>query len=577
MQEVSNFFSTFFIPIMIFGIFIGLAVAVWVVSTRYKKIPPGMIGVFYGRKYKYKDSQGNMKERGYYVSASGGRILFPIVESFQLLPATPFQIEIVEDKIPNKENVPINIKGIATFQIGSSEDELASAAQSFMGKDEKQRNDLLRNILLGHLRSIVGTLSMSALLRERDEFNKRVVTESTDEFKRFGVNVSLVIQNVEDAEGFIEALGKQAVAEVKRDAEVKVAEAKKDQDIKVSDAQRESKIKIAENDALVAEAEKDRDIKKAQYKVQADKELAISNNALAIATVEQDKKLKVEQAGRDKAEKTAQIEVQQEEEKRIKAELQATVIQPAEAEKQRIKIEAEGKKDQAIVDADAKAQVAETEADGKAKATEKEGEANKKKLMAEGEGEGEKIKRIKEGEAAGEEALLLARAKGNAAEIKEKLLGEAEGTLKMAEALQKLDQTGKLITILEKLPVIIKVAGESGSQVMEAIFKSVAMPLGNIDSLHIMDMGGSGKGVDAVGNIVPTLVAKVFASLMGNGFDVSEILKKVGIDASAFKSVLKPVTSTSINTAEKIEENIQIKTSQVTEKNKKANTEDENN
>ncbi len=159
----------------------------------------------------------------------------------------------------------------------------------------------MRNILIGLLRSIIGKLDIDELLRQRDTFNRRVIEESTEELKRLGIQViTLVIQEVNDAHGYIDALGQKTVAEAKRDATIKVAEATRDQEIRVaqalaetqkktSDAQKEASVVVAGNAVAVAEAERDRDVKRAQFKVVADTETAKSNQAMAIATAEQEK------------------------------------------------------------------------------------------------------------------------------------------------------------------------------------------------------------------------------------------------------------------------------------------------
>ena len=118
------------------------------------------------------------------------------------------------------------------------------------------------------------------------------------------------------------------------------------------------------------------------------------------------------------------------------------------------------------------------------------------------------------------------------------LLAEAEGTAKLADALAKMTDAAKLILILDRLPKLIELTGEAGEKIARATFSSVAAPLGNIDSIHIVDMGGGGKGVDQLASIVPSTVFKTIASLKASGIDLNEIAKKAGIDISSINKMV---------------------------------------
>ncbi len=209
MNSIMEFFSGTFVPIMILLVGVGILMGFYVVSRRYKKIPPGKVGIFYGRKSKIKGADGQMIEKGYRVVASGGGIVMPFVENFQEIDTSAFQIEINEDGIPNKDNVPINVQGIATCKISTTPEDILNAAENFLNKSVVDIHAVVKNILQGHLRSIIGNLDINELLRQRDEFNKKVIVESTDELRRLGVQIiNLVIKDVNDSEGYIRPLSK---------------------------------------------------------------------------------------------------------------------------------------------------------------------------------------------------------------------------------------------------------------------------------------------------------------------------------------------------------------------------------
>lgn len=547
LAQLSGAVRAVLIPAMIVLAAVAFIIVVRVIASRYKKIPPNAVGIFYGRKYKYVDpTDGKQKVRGFRIVAGGGSLLLPVVEELQLLSTAAFQTRIEEAFIPNKDNVKISVKGVATCKISSAPEDLHNAAMAFLGKTNEEIEGFVNNILIGHLRSIIGKLDIDEILRQRDTFNRRVIEESTEELKRLGIQIiTLVITDVSDEHGYIDALGMKTVAEAKRDAQIKVAEAQRDQEIKVaeahaetqkktSDAQRQAAVVVANNAVAVAEAERDRDVKKAQFKVVADTETAKANQALAIANAEQERILKVKQAERDAAEREAQIRVQEKEAARKQQELNATVVQVAEAERKRAIIEAEAAKSVAVLRAEAEREAAVRKADG-----------DKQAKVLLGEGEAARIRATLVAQAEGEAALkrqaLLAEAEGQAAMKGKVLLAEAEGTAKLAEALAKMTDAAKLIMILDRLPRLIELGGEAGEKIARATFSGIAAPLGNIDSIHIVDVGGGGRGLDQLATLVPSTVFKTLASLKASGIDLNELAKKAGIDISAISNMLGPV------------------------------------
>ncbi len=536
--SLTGFFGKFFLPAMILMIAIAFVVVVRVMASRYKKIPPNEVGIFYGRRYRFVDSNGKTHDRGFRVVAGGGSLLWPIVEHFQPMSTAVSQVEIDEHDIPNKDNVKISAKGVATFKIETTEESLHNAAAAFLGKGDEELARIVRNILQGHLRSIIGKLNINEILRDRDAFNKKVVEESTEELKRLGIQIiTLVIQEVTDEYGYIDALGKQSVAEAIRDANIKTAQAEAETKKQVSNATREADIQVAGNAIQVAQAERDRDVKKAQFKTMADTERAKAEQAFGIAMAEQEKTLKVRQAERDAAEKEAQIEVQAKEAARKEQELEATVVKIAQANRAKQVIEAEAAKQVAVTNAEAAREAAIRRAEGErqARVYEGEGEASKTKavMLAQAEGEAAKTKQA-----------LVAEAEGEAAKKGMVLKAEAEGTKQLAEALARMTADAKMILILDRLPMLLDRGGDAMSKVAASIFSSVAAPLGQIDEVRIIDIGGNGKGLDQFGTIVPNTVFKFLSALKVQGIDVKPLLSRLGVNLDELEQMLtsKPAT-----------------------------------
>lgn len=513
--SVGSLVGDWIIPITIVFLVIAFFVTIKIMASRYIKIGPTEAGIFYGAG-------------GYRVVTGGGKILWPIVQNVQIMSTAATQVKIDEKDIPNKDNVKISAKGVATFKIEAVDTALNAAAAAFLGKSNSEIAVIVTNILQGHLRSIIGKLDINEILRDRDAFNRKVVDESTSELNLLGIKImNMVITEVTDEYGYIDALGKKAVAEAIRDAEIKSAQAHAETQKQVSDAQREASITVAQNAVKVAEAEKNRNVQVASFKVTSDTEKAKADKALEIATAAQEKILKVAQAQRDAAEKEAQIEISLKEAERKEAELVASVVKLAEAEKKKTVIAAEAAKQQQILEAEAAKEVQVRMA-----------EADQKSKVLEGEGEASRARAIGEGQAAATEATLTAKAKGEAAQKGLVLKAEAEGTQKLAEALAKMTDSAKLILILDRLPVLIDKGGDAGAKIAKEIFTGCAAPLAGINDLRIVDFGGNGDSVKNIGTLVPSVVAEIVSKLKATGVDVTDIASKCGIDISKLSSIL---------------------------------------
>lgn len=502
-----------FVPFIVILMAIGFLLTVRFAASRYRKVQPGRVGIFFGRDFKWKDGSTH----GHLLLSSGGRVQRPIIESYIEIPTTAFQVTIDERDIPNKDNVRVTVKGVATCKVSDDAVGLNNAVASILPMLTSEAgpkggtanlNEFVLNILKGHLRSIIGKLDIDGLLRQRDQFNQQMISESKQELQGLGIDLrNLVIQDINDTLGYIEALGKQTVAKAKAQA-----------DIDVSNAEKNSATTIAANQASVAEAERDRDVKKAQFKAAADTERAKAEMAFGIAQAAQEQTLQVAQAERDAAAKEAQIKVQQKEGERKAAELHATVVATASADKEKSIIAAEAAKQTSILAAEAEAAVALTTA-----------EANKKAAIAKGEGE-----------AGAAELVLVANAKGNAAATREALVAQAEGTSQLAKAFAEMNEAGKLIIILDRLPNLLNIGGDAAAKIMTAIFQSVAAPLGQIDNISIVDMGGGdgNNGLKKMSSIVPQTVFEFIAQAKAHGLDFSALMTKIGVDPAKLLAML---------------------------------------
>lgn len=564
------------VPALIIGTAVALIFIAKAMTKRYMRIPPNVIGVIFGKKRKVTGAGGETMEVGFKLVNGGSVFVMPIFESYAEMSTQVFQIDIAENDVPSRKNVGVTVASVATCSVSPIGEEQVNAVKNFLN-NEAEMKEMIGKILRGHLRSIVGGLEIEELLRERTKFNTMVINECSGELSRLGIKIhTFVINDVKDKEGYIEALGKQAVAVAKRDAVIATAEAERESNVKSSDAARTAAEAIATNDALIKEAEKNRDVQVAQFRLETATKQAEADMAGEIAKTMQQKKLVVLQAERDQADAEAQVKVQEMEAQRKKKELEATTIVTAEATARAGVITAEGQRNAQAVQAEARQKVAELDAqtarlsaEGKKNAAVLEGEGEGRKLQtiaeaqavattktktAEAEGERQKllatadgIKATKLAEAEGVEKLLLAQAQGKL----RALLAEAEGADKMAEAMTKLSEQGKLILVLDRLPHLLEVGGVAAEKVAIAIFANVAKSMEKMGPITITDLGGGGtakEGIAAVGDMIPSLVAGFFAKAKLLGVDLSPFYKLLRMDPAELAKMVGPIAARASDT-----------------------------
>jgi flotillin len=323
-----------------------------------------------------------------------------------------------------------------------------------------------------------------------------------------GVDV-LTIQEISDEEEYLNALGRRRTAEVKRDAIIGEAEAQRDSKIKSAVALQEGERAKFQADATIAGAERDFQIKQAQYQAEVETEKAKAAQAGPLAQARAKQAVVAEEVKIEKTKTQELIGVQEQEIQRKQRELEATVIKPAEAERQA-----------AIVRAEAAKQAAVLEAEGRRTALIALAQAEQEKLRQEGIGRASALEAEGKAEAAKIEAIGLAKAKA----IEAQGLAEAAAIRQKAEAWKQFNEAAQLQTVLERLPAIL----ESSS----GIFSAVAAPLGNIDKVVVIDQGNGAAGSSGIGRLAqtgPSVVFGLLQQLQALGLDVPSVLQQLGV------------------------------------------------
>jgi flotillin len=450
----------------------------------------------------------------------GADMVIPLFHTWNTLSLEVMTLDVTTPEVCTSQGVPIAVDGVAQIKIKKDEASLQAAAERFLGMEPPAIAKIALETVQGHLRAILGTLTVENIYMSRDQFAQKVQEISAGDLANMGLGIdSFTIRDIRDKHGYLEALGKPRIAEVKRAAAVAEAVATKEASIAAADAERETRERQAEAQRLAQEAEAKRDAAVAE--AQADRMRrqqeaeAAARRASEIASFQAQQAIAEEQAtaNQKKAEaemaydlqkKTMEIQVQEQEIKRKEKELDATIRRQADAKRYEI----------------------ETLASAERQRIETAAEAERARLATVAEGE----------KARGLAAAEVTQAQGLAAAEAERARGLAEAQIRQAQGLAEAEarkaQGLAEALAMEKKAEAWRKYGEAAvlqivAPILPEIAKAVAEPLSKIDRITLVNTGsgGNGSGGDGVSRITGE-VAKVIAqvppvleSLTGMKFD----------------------------------------------------------
>ncbi len=247
-----------------------------------------------------------------------------------------------------KQGVAVTVEAVAQIKVRSDQESILTSAEQFLTKTPPQREGLIRLVMEGHLRGIIGQLTVEQIVKEPEMVADRMRSTCADDMSKMGLEVvSFTIKEVRDKNDYITNMGRPDMARIKRDADVAAAEAERDTAIRRANALRESAIAKAQADqerviaetaslAKQAEAQRDLDIQKAQFTEQSRKQEATADKSYELQTNVMQQRVMAEQVKIQQMEKEQQIKVQDAEILRHEKELISTVLKGAEIERQRI-------------------------------------------------------------------------------------------------------------------------------------------------------------------------------------------------------------------------------------------------
>src|ERR1700726_2130899 len=238
--------------------------------------------------------------RGTRIVQGSGTIIFPMVESCRELSLELMSFDVApQQDLYTVQGVAVTVEAVAQIKVKSDDESIRTAAEQFLTKTDQEREGLIRLVMEGHLRGIIGQLTVEEIVKQPEMVGDRMRSTCADDMNKMGLEViSFTIKEVRDKNEYISNMGRPDVARIKRDADVATAEADRDTAIKRALAQRESAVTRAQADqervlaetlslAKQAEAQRDLEVKKAQFlevtkrqQAQADKAYDIQTNIM---------------------------------------------------------------------------------------------------------------------------------------------------------------------------------------------------------------------------------------------------------------------------------------------------------
>jgi flotillin len=439
------------------------------------------------------------------------------------------------------------MKAMATCKIGKEEGLLRRAAENFGRSTAAEIQDKVRNVLEGHLRVVVGQISMDTILSERDQFNAKIQSEAATELQSLGVEVTILnILEVSDDNGVIAALGKPMIARIKAEAAIQEAEQTRRQTIDTTNAEREGATTRAQNEAAIAQAQRDKAMKTSEYDAQVSRQVAITAQAGPLSEAEARKKVVEAEVAVQVTRTEAEIGLQDAVRRKNEAELQATLITQANAERERVVIIAQGEANARTTRAAAEKEALQLEGIGQSEKAKSIGLSQAEVTRRTGLAQAEVSRETGLADAAAKQALVLAQAEGTRAEalaraagIEAELAAQASGRKQMVEAYAGMDDEQRKLflttVLLDRLPEIIVALGGAGEQIMKPIAETVTASLGQIDQMTVYDSGahnGDGGAIKRVMTVGPEVLFQSIQQLKALGLEPAfrAILAKAGVD-----------------------------------------------
>ncbi|HLQ62512.1 MAG TPA: SPFH domain-containing protein [Candidatus Acidoferrales bacterium] len=351
-------------PLLTVALVVILILLIAFVATRYRVANANEALVVSGaRGASVRDERGQelraSGDKGIKVVVGGGTFVMPLLNRVGRLKLTARQINVQLTDAVTSQGIKVQVQGVATFKIGRDVESLRNAAERFLDTPDQQVDSIVKNVLEGSLRSILGTLTIEELIRDRQKLLQQVQDAARGDLATSGLLIDAFnIQSFSDESNYVDLLGQQNLATVERDA--RMAKATADQQAAVREAEAQQ-IKI--------NAQRDVQLKQADVLTQVAAAQARADQAGPLAQAEATQEVVRRQT------ELAQLEADRKEK-----ELLSVTVKPAAADAQAAIERAEGQKRATIAAAEAQAEQVRLQGGAEAMVVLTKGEAEAKAL-----------------------------------------------------------------------------------------------------------------------------------------------------------------------------------------------------
>lgn len=479
----------------IWPILLVIALLIFIMITGYVKASPDTAYIISGLR----------KNPKFLIGKAGIKIPFLEKKDELNLQLIPIDVKTAT-AVPTADYINIRVDAAVNIKISDSEDRLKLAAQNFLNKPVDYIAQVSREVLEGNMREIVGKMFLEEMVSDRQKFANLVKENAEPDLATMGLDiVSFNVQNFIDNNGVIENLGVDNIVKIQKNAAISRAESEKEIAKAQAIAKKEANFAQINAETEISIKKNELAIKQAELKKASDIKKAEADAAYRIQEEEQRKSIEITTANANLAKQEKQIELKAREVEITEKTLEAEVRKKAEAERYAV----EQRADAAQYDRQkkAEAELFERQRDAEAKKYEVEKEAEAMKAQAEAdkfsqeqEAEAVKAKGLAEAEAIKAKGLAEAEA------IRAKALAEAEGIEKKAEAMKKYGQAAILEMYFKALPEVVK---------------NAATPLGNVDKIT---MYGDGNSTKLTRDIIQTVTQVTDGLKESTGVDLQSVL-----------------------------------------------------
>lgn len=438
------------------AIVVVILLALTSIVTAYKKVPPNQAMIVYGLGGKR-------------VVQGGGTFVIPGFQNNKTISMMLMSFDVIPAQAMfSRQGIKLNLEAVAQIKIKSDPTAILTASEQFIDRPEEDRETIILHSVEGHLRGLIGQLTVESILKTPDEINSKMRETCSEDLDKMGLEVvSFTIKKITDDKGYIDNMGVPEIERIRRDASIAKAEAERDIQIKQAEAEKESSIAKANAHQATIEAgtaarakeslfEKELNIKQADFKLetevkkaQADLAYELQQNKIKQSLVTEQVKITQMEAEANRTVREIEVELRQ-------RELEATVIKPAQAENQATIMRAEAAKQRQILEAEAEAAT------------------TTKRGLATAEAD-------------------LAKGKANA-EIVQLAGAEAGALQKKAEAYKQFTQAALTVEFLKILPELAE---------------KIASPLAKVDKITVISQDGASAGVNKITGDIAKIMAQV--------------------------------------------------------------------